>query len=124
MHVMFYMQFYHWGGIGDAGKLQSINAARNPGAGQTLQKVSALFHLQQEDWLEVDFSRWGNRDSDNEKFELRKTAILRTNKIRISYASSYEEITERILQPHKLSYKSKAWDQSSFPKGNGIPGLR
>ena len=48
--------------------LQSINATLNTSNSQTLQKLSALFHQDSENWLEVDFSRWGNKDSDNDKF--------------------------------------------------------
>ena len=49
--------------------LQSINATPNIDNSQTLQKLSAMFHVSGENWLEVDFSRWGNKEADNEKFE-------------------------------------------------------
>ena len=52
--------------------LQSINYTQHISGSQTLQKLSAIFHLSSENWLEVDFSRWGNKGSDNEKFELLK----------------------------------------------------
>lgn len=93
--------------------LQSIDAAQNMGS-QTLQKLSAMFHLSSENWLEVDFSRWGNKESDNEKFELLKSAIIHHRNVKIQYAGSYEKISERILQPYKLVYKSKAWYLKAF----------
>ena len=40
--------------------LQSINITPNISGSQTLQKLSAIFNLSSENWLEVDFSRWGN----------------------------------------------------------------
>ena len=49
--------------------LQSVNSTNNMGSNQTLQKLSAIFHISSENWLEVDFSRWGNKGTDNEKFE-------------------------------------------------------
>lgn len=49
--------------------LQSINTTKNISSNKTLQKLSALFHLASEDWLEVDFSRWGNKGTDNNKHE-------------------------------------------------------
>lgn len=94
--------------------LQSIHTAQNGGGSQTLQKLSALFHLNSENWLEVDFSRWGNQESDNEKFELLKSAVIHCRHVKISYASSYETISERIVQPLKLVYKAKAWYLKAF----------
>lgn len=94
--------------------LQSINAAQNIGSSQTLQKLSAMFHLHSENWLEVDFSRWGNKASDNEKFELLKAAVIHRKSIKIHYANSYGMIDERIVYPCKLTYKAKAWYLKAF----------
>ncbi len=41
--------------------LQSLNVTKNTSGSQTLQKLSAMFQLHTEDWLEVDFSRWGDK---------------------------------------------------------------
>lgn len=89
--------------------LQSINSAKNIGNSQTLQKLSAIFRLRSENWLEVDFSRWGNQGTDNEKFELLKSAIIQQKCVKITYANSCGTIRERIVQPLKLSYKSMSW---------------
>lgn len=94
--------------------LQSINTAQNKNASQTLQKLSALFQLNSEDWLEVDFSGWGNNAFDKEKFELLKTAVIQRRTVKIQYANSYEEIGERIVEPLKLVYKSRAWYLKAF----------
>ncbi len=94
--------------------LQSLNAAQNMNGNDTVQKLSALFHLDSENWLEVDFSRWGTRDDDNRKFELLKSAVIHRKNVKILYASSYEVIRERIVQPLKLTYKAKAWYLKSF----------
>ncbi len=75
----------------------------------TLTKLSALFNLNVTNWIEVDFSRWGGKQEDNKKFEDIKSAIIRRNAIKITYASSYEKISKRKIYPLKLSYKSKAW---------------
>ncbi len=89
--------------------LQSINFVQNIGSSQTLQKLSAIFNLSSENWLEVDFSRWGNKGTDNEKFELLKSAVMHQKCVKITYANSYGTISERIVQPLKMSYKSMAW---------------
>ena len=88
--------------------LQGMNITKQ-GDNQTLQKLSAIFNLNSENWLEVDFSRWGNQNTDNDKFELLKSAIIHRKCVKITYASSYEEVTDRIIQPLKLLYKSKSW---------------
>lgn len=94
--------------------LQSINITRNRSDSQILQKLSAMFHLPSEHWLEVDFSRWGNKEFDNEKFELLKSAVINCKNVKIYYANSYGVIKERIVQPCKLVYKAKAWYLKAF----------
>lgn len=94
--------------------LQSINTTQNINSSQTLQKLSAMFHLNSENWLEVDFSRWGNEEFDNEKFELLKSAIIHCRSIKIHYAGSCGVISKRIVQPCKLAYKAKAWYLKAF----------
>lgn len=89
--------------------LQSIHAANNIDNSQTLQKLSAIFNISLENWLEVNFSRWGNKGTDNEKFELLKSAVILQKCVKITYANSCGTISERVVQPLKLSYKSMSW---------------
>lgn len=89
--------------------LQSISFSNNIGSNQTLQKLSAIFNISSENWLEVDFSRWGNEGTDNEKFELLKSAVIHQKCVKITYANSNGTIRERIVQPLKMSYKSMSW---------------
>lgn len=94
--------------------LQSIQSVQNPDDRRTLHKLSALFELNTESWLEVDFSRWGNEASDSEKFELLKSAVIHQKCVKIAYANSNGASGERIIQPLKLSYKSAAWYVKAF----------
>ena len=89
--------------------LQSINTMQNKDNSQTVRKLSAMFKLHSENWLEVDFSRWGNQGTDNEKFELLKSAVIQQKCVKITYADSYGEMSERIVHPLKMAYKSMAW---------------
>ena len=89
--------------------LQSINYTQNISSSPILQKLSAIFNLSSENWLEVDFSRWGNKGTDNEKFELLKSAVIHQKCVQITYANSYGTISKRIVQPLKMSYKSMSW---------------
>ena len=86
------------------------------GSNQTLQKLSAVFNMSSENWLEVDFSRWGNKGTDNEKFELLKSAVIHQKCVKITYANSYGTISERIVQPLKMSYKSMSWYLKAYCK--------
>ncbi len=94
--------------------LQSVNITQNTNSSQTLQKLSALFHLDSQDWLEVDFSRWGSGTFDNETFELIKSAIIHHKVVKMHYASSYKRSGERMVEPCKLVYKSKSWYLEAF----------
>lgn len=94
--------------------LQSLSATGKPFDKDLLTKLSALFHTDPENWLEVDFSRWGDFSRDNAKFELLKTAVIRHREVRIVYESSYGERSERVIQPLKLVYKSKEWYLKAF----------
>lgn len=93
--------------------LQSLHAVK-PDSSETIQKLSAVFHLPAEDWIEVDFSRWDHPSHDNEKFERLKSAILHRNVIQILYAGSYQTVGERTVYPLKLAYKAKAWYLKAF----------
>ena len=89
--------------------LQSINTMQNKDESLTLQKLSAIFNLHSENWLEVDFSRWGSQGADNEKFELLKSAVIQKKCVKITYADSYGGMSERIIHPLKMAYKSMSW---------------
>ena len=41
-----------------------------------------------ENWLEVDFSRWGGFALDNTKFETLKTAVIQHREIKFIYAGT------------------------------------
>lgn len=94
--------------------LQSAFAAGYTGGKEILTKLSALFNVNTRNWLEVDFSRWGNNAYDNTKFEILKTAVIQCREIRIFYVNTNGEKSKRILQPLKISYKSKAWYLKAF----------
>lgn len=94
--------------------VQSLHMTQYITDDQTLRKLSAMFQLPSENWLEVDFSRWGNKSFDNEKFALLKAAVIHSKNVKIQYASSYGRINVRTVQPYKLAYKAKAWYLKAF----------
>lgn len=91
------------------GALKGFDVIRGMEDTDTLSKLAALFHIDRESWLEIDLSRWGNHHSDNDKFACFKSAAIRHRCVKITYASSCESVSCRIIQPLKLIYKSKSW---------------
>ena len=94
--------------------IQSISVTGCTSGKEILTKLSALFNTNTENWLEVDFSRWGKCTCDNSKFELLKTAVIQHREIKIVYENTNSERSKRIVQPLKLSYKSKEWYLKAF----------
>lgn len=94
--------------------IQSLSATGYTGGKETLTKLSALFDVNTRNWLEVDFSRWGNHAYDNSKFEILKTAVIQCREVKIAYENTNSERSRRIIQPLKISYKSKEWYLKAF----------
>ncbi len=89
--------------------LQSLAVTGNTDAKEALVKLGALFQKADTDWLEVDFSRWGQSTQDNRRFDLLKAATVKRYAIHFDYVSSNGEQSRRTVYPLKLVFKSKAW---------------
>lgn len=100
--------------------LQGLAATRNIDADNILGRLRSLFEKTDTDWIEVDFSRWGNSASDKAKFELLKDAIINKHALAFTYSSSYRETGSRKAYPLKLVFKSKSWYLQAYclPKEN------
>lgn len=94
--------------------LQALKAAQYPGLETTLSKLTSFFNMPEANWIEVDFSRWGNIGHDKEKFEFLKNAVLKKEAVEMTYASSRGGTSNRIVYPLKLIFKSKAWYLEAF----------
>lgn len=82
---------------------------------QVLTKLSALFRRGQEDWLQVNLSRWGGAGAaDNEKFRLLKQAVLERQTLCFDYASSYGSTRARKVLPARLVFKGQGWYLQAF----------
>ena len=80
----------------------------------TLSKLSAIFNTKSENWLEVDFSRWGNKSQDNTMFQKIKEAIISHKILCIVYVNTRGEVIERAICPLKMVYKAKSWYIKAF----------
>lgn len=94
--------------------LQSMAATGRGAEAGTLSKLSALFGLEAADWLEVDFSRWGDFTQDNARFETLKTAVIQRREVQMTYENTNGERSERRVQPLKLAFRSKEWYLKAF----------
>lgn len=94
--------------------LQSLTVTGKPYPDSLLEKLTALFSVPSESWFEVDFSRWGNETRDKQYFELLKTAVLKKRCVKLHYVGMNAASGERIVQPMKLLYKSRAWYLHAF----------
>ena len=94
--------------------LQSLAVTGDTYSDSLLEKLSALFSTPSESWFGVDFSRWGNETRDKQYFDLLKTAVLKKRCVKLHYAGMSAPFSERIVQPVKLMYKSRAWYLHAF----------
>lgn len=89
--------------------LQSLSAITPDLEKDLIQKLNGLFKQNHPDWIQIDFSRWGNKNIDNEKFNLMKSSILQRQIITFRYVNSYGYTSHRKVKPLKICYKSNAW---------------
>lgn len=89
--------------------LQGSFAADKDSLGAAVSKLGAMFSQNTQDWIEVDFSRWGHGKQDNQKFQLLKGAILDCLEIEFQYVSSGGTSATRNIYPLKLVFKSQSW---------------
>ena len=94
--------------------LKSLSATGQESDAGTLSKLEALFQKMSADWIAVDFSRWGQGEKDNLRFQLLKTAIVSRTMIEFTYVSSGGETSRRSVCPLKLVFKAKAWYLQCF----------
>ena len=89
--------------------LQSLNAMKFLDVEPVLKRLSTIFNKESSNWIQVDFSQWGSDDSEKEKFNIIKTAIISTKTVSFDYFSSYGEKTLRTVEPLKLVFKGQGW---------------
>ena len=89
--------------------LTALHALPDAEGDAIITKLSALFHREEEDWLQVNLSRWGDSQWDNERFQKLKQAIFQRRAVEFQYASSRGGIRPRRVLPARLVFKGQAW---------------
>lgn len=94
--------------------LQSISAIGHDESTQLLSRLGNLFNRESADWIEVDFSRWGDDGRDRKNLATIKEGILQRRVLSFTYHGTDGMRTERMVSPIKLIYKSRAWYLQAF----------
>ena len=99
--------------------IQSLQAADQQ-MGALLQKLGATFQKPSQNWIEVDFSRWGQHNADMARFHLLRDAILGRQVLGLTYCGTSGGTTKRTIHPVKLIYKDKHCIYRHFACGRTI----
>ena len=94
--------------------LQAMNAVTNEQDIKELERLQDFLGWDEPDWIEIDFSTWGNAENQAQLFQQLKTAILQHLYVEISYASGNEITGGRRIKPLKLLFKDQAWYLYAF----------
>ena len=89
--------------------LSALQAMPEQEDSAALTKLSALFCRSEDNYLQVNLSRWGASGWDRETFRLLRQAIRDRRAIAFRYASSRGEIRPRTVLPARLVFKGQAW---------------
>lgn len=94
--------------------LSSMRAVNAVGFNDTetekiFKKLNNMLGENDTDWIEVDFSNWGNAEREKETFNNLKSAILSKKVVRFDYSSGKGESIRREVCPLKLYFKGQSW---------------
>ncbi len=90
--------------------LCSLSIARYPEASGIISKLSALFQMDADNWIDVDLTRWGSvKDREQKLFLSLRTAVVDMLQIEFDYFNSSGSASKRSVEPGKLVYRDKAW---------------
>ena len=89
--------------------LQSLEKMNLNDEKKLLNKMSELFNRNVRNWIEIDFSSWGANNSQNEKFNKIRDAIIQRKLIEFTYFNSNGEENRRQVEPLLILFKDKSW---------------
>jgi len=94
--------------------LQGMTAAAGKNADELLTKLSGLFQIKSANWIEVDFSDWARRDSQQDIFNIIKEAIFQKRVLSFFYFSGKGKKEKRNVLPVRLVFKNVSWYLYAF----------
>ena len=96
--------------------LQGMKRLRGKDEKDILERLSILFNKEVNDWIRIDFSNWNSDNSQENRFEIIKSAILNRKLIEFTYYNSNGEKRRRIVEPLQIWFKDKSWYLISYCK--------
>lgn len=97
--------------------LRILKSSNYPDADKALNKVAGLFsHNLQSEWLEIDFSYWGSPEKERYHITALERAVINKYVITFTYFNSELTVTNQIVEPLKLVFKSHAWYLVAYSK--------
>lgn len=76
---------------------------------KVFRKLNNILGKNDTDWIEVDFSNWGNAEREKETFNNLKSSILSKKVVNFNYSSGKGENISREVCPLKLYFKGQSW---------------
>lgn len=90
--------------------LKTLDASNQVQIDNTLEKMKSIFgNTDFVDWLEVDFSQWGNNVEEDIRFEKIKEATLNQKVLEFKYINSKNIKSHREVKPYKIMFKAQSW---------------
>lgn len=90
--------------------LKTLQATQYPEIDKILDKIKAVFkNTQANDWVDVDFLRWGSAPNEQDKFNGIKHAIVNRQVVTFDYVNADGDRGNRAVEPLKLFYKGASW---------------
>lgn len=89
--------------------LRGMNAVSPDEARPALEKLSAVFGGEQDDWIEADFSAWDTDNLISFRFSVLKDAIFTRSIIKFTYSGGNGVTELRTAEPVKLIFRGYDW---------------
>lgn len=94
--------------------LQAFSALGYEDEKQVVANLQNFFGAGMQDWIEIDFSSWGDNGEEAELFRQIKYGILHHRYIEIEYSGTKGETMSRRVKPLKLGFRGQAWYLFSY----------
>ncbi|MCC3667975.1 MULTISPECIES: helix-turn-helix transcriptional regulator [Terrisporobacter] len=90
--------------------LKALSTIEYPEISSVIDKMGFMNKTNNNDnWIDIDLSRWGNKTHKDDKFHKIKYAILNNKLIEYTYVNSLANKSRRVIEPIKLIYKGQSW---------------
>ncbi len=89
--------------------LHGMNAVQFADVQPVLEKLSALFGSENEDWIEIDFSSWNQNNLTSHRFAALKGAIFTRHVVTFLYSGASGDTQLRLVEPVKLIFRGMDW---------------